>query len=110
MSNKMRYLVDSELWMRRGKPGKSPQSPDYDISICDVLDEYCEIEARIRNEAGLSHWRYYDPAYYDPMMQARREAFEAGRDPDKAAREFHKRFFTNDHHGSFAKDRLASAG
>jgi hypothetical protein len=97
-----RYLADSETWIRRGKPGKPPQAPDYDILAGDVLDQYCEMEARIRNETGLSHWRYYDPEYYHPMMQARRDAFAAGQDLDAAAWEFHRnwqRRFGNQHRG-----------
>lgn len=91
-SGENRYLAASELWIRRGKPGKSPQAPDYGTSVCDVLENFCRMEKAIRDETGLSHWRYYDPKYYDPMMAARRKAFEAGQDPDQAAKDFHQRY------------------
>jgi hypothetical protein len=81
-------------WLRNGKPMPSPQSTDFCLMLSDdgVMDAVIRIEHAFREETGLSCWRFYDPAYYDPMMETRRQAHAAGEDPDTAAAVFHEKW------------------
>src|SRR5204863_7571871 len=82
-----------EAWIRSGRPESGPpHASDHGVMLCDVNERLSEMESAIRKETGLSCWLYYDPAYYRPMMQARRDAVLAGQDPDKAAKECHQRY------------------
>jgi ABC-type glycerol-3-phosphate transport system substrate-binding protein len=50
----------------------------------ELTNEICEVDAAFTRQHGRTHWRFYDPAYYEPMMAIRRAAFAAGEDPDAA--------------------------
>lgn len=105
-----RFVRAWEVWLRNGKLGQAPQSEDYDgvlLSECD--DRLEKVEGAIREETGLSCWHYYDPQYYRPMMQARRDAVQKGEDPDAAARSFHDRF-TADSKTSRGTARIGRSG
>lgn len=72
--SKATYLSAFKEWLECGRPGgRPPLSTDHDVSLCDVYMKAAEIEAADRIEStGLSHWKFYDPSFYEAFMEARR--------------------------------------
>jgi hypothetical protein len=83
------YLVLYDEWLRRGKPGRAPNPLKFGLMSCDLTTELPELESKLI-PAGLTTWRYYDPAYYQPLLAIRRAADQLGVDPDEAAAEWHE--------------------
>jgi hypothetical protein len=82
------YLAVYDAWLRRGKPGRSPNPLKFGLMTGDVTNECAELESDLR-PLGMTSWSYYQPDYHQPLLAIRRIADLLGIDPDEAAAEWH---------------------